>query len=222
VLDRQSIEAIQRLTKLHDGECPTCHQNIKFYTYTVNKAAAVFLRAMAGCGNEKQVKEIDISQLGLSYSVRTQMTKLRLHGLIARVLDGDGNHKANVWRITRRGWALLRGEPIPKKTTVYNNQTLGHSDELITIAEIMSDREQHQPFWSEPATVEEARTYHDVREPQRHMKLQAVRMSGSKPGHESQEIEIDRLEVGKPIRILSPFEYEYRDIAAFRRAWRVV
>lgn len=222
------IEALEQAAALHDGKCPSCHQTIKIYRYGLNKTIASFMRAMADAARDTGVNDIDVSTISLSYSVRTQITKLRLHGLVARVKNEAGVQIPNRWLITNKGWDFVNGKPIPSKVVVYNNQVLGHDDGQITIHQIMGEltparADQYDEL---PVSPAEARTYENVREPQKTMQLEASYRGDKSNVHFRTgviyDLVIERLEVGKPVTIVEPRKLVYSDIAAFQRDWKVV
>jgi hypothetical protein len=223
-------ERLEREAEQNNGRCPGCHQSIKIYRYTANKAVAIFMRAMANSVRESGINDVDLTTIGLPYSIRTQVAKIRQHGLIARVKDERGTQLASRWLITTKGWAFVNGAAIHKRVIVFNNQVLGHDGGTTTISTILGERfDPNTPLYEEaPVTTAEARTYRDVRKPQRRTEYQAI-YRGRKtdklmPG-EVHTLGIDRLAMGKPIdgTILSAGsqKIQYRDIAAFQREWRM-
>lgn len=66
----------------------------------------------------------------------TQQTKLRFHGLIAKIKDDDGKFTGK-WLITSRAAEFLRGDiAIPLKVQTCNNKVIGHDDLTVTIREV--------------------------------------------------------------------------------------
>lgn len=198
-----------------DGKCKTCGRIIKIYRYHLNSRMARFLRAMA---KENTKGAIDISKLDLPYSVRTQVTKMRLHGLIARH-KVEGKQVARHWLITHKGWGWLGGVDIEKTVVVYNNQVIGHEGPSITI-----QRADPQPLHDEEAISEpEAKTYANVRQ-RVAMRVRAIfrgRSWGKLVKGDSYELDIKTLTVGKPVELSEPIEISYKDIAAFHKDWQV-
>lgn len=222
------IEAVERAAEANGGHCPTCSQTIKIYRYAANKPMVVFMRAMADEVRNTNANDVNIATIGLSYSVRTQVTKIRLHGLIARIKDEHGKQLPSRWLITHKGWDFVNGKSIPKRVIVFNNQVLGHDGDTTTIHTILGERYSPQPEYEEtPISPAEARTYEDVRMPTRLMVLTATykgrpdRYQDKVEAGQFYELKIERLVVGKPVKIISPLEIEYRDIAAFQREWRI-
>lgn len=225
---------LERVAEANDGHCPTCSQTIKIYKYGVNKATAVFMRAMADNIRNTGVNDVDISTIGIAYSVRSQVSKIRQHGLIARVKDERGVQIASRWLITTKGWAFLNGKPIPTRVIVFNNQVLGHDDGLVTIHGILGETfDPHKPVYEEaPISPTEARTYDDVRQKRKDMVVQATyrgtKYNTSFEVGQVYELVLDHLIVGRPINAKVRRErgvahdLNYKDIAAFQRDWRTV
>ena len=70
--------------------------------------------------------------LHLSVNAFSNFTKLRFHGLVAKV---DG--KRGCWLITARGGQFLRGEiAVPASVKTFRNKVLEHSTDLIHINEL--------------------------------------------------------------------------------------
>lgn len=228
-----TIEEKDQLLKIanaNDGHCDRCHQTIKFYQYRINRVHAQFLKTMADAVRDTGVNDVDISTLSLPYSMRSQNSKLRQHGLIARVKDARGVQIPNRWLITHKGYDFLNGKPVPSKVVVYNNQVLGHDGGLTTIVTVLGGATKNEPVYNEqPVSPPEARTYDDVRKPKRKMSVNAE-WRGYSFGQkklvrgQTYELLIDKLQVGKPI--LGQVEevgilLDYKDIAAFQRDWKI-
>lgn len=69
-----------------------------------------------------------------AYEMLSNITKLRFHGLVAKVKDEDGKHKKGHWLITRRGGQFLRGEiSLPAFAHTLDNRVVEHSGDLVDI-----------------------------------------------------------------------------------------
>lgn len=228
----QDIAELEKLAEQNDGHCPECHHVIKVYRYTINKSAAIFLRAMANAVDDSGVNDIDISTIGLPYSVRSQVAKIRQHGLLARVKNSAGAQIPSRWLITHKGWDFVNGQEIPKTAVVYNNQTLGHEGGVTTIYKILGEVfDSTAPVYNEePISPAEARVFNNVRQPQRYMvvtaKFKGRDYSGRFKTSQHYELQIQKLEIGQPVRLQAvdgkSTTVIYRDIADFRRYWTVV
>lgn len=223
----QAIELEKEAEKNH-GHCSNCQQTIKIYRYKINKTHATFLKAMANAVRDTNVNDVDISTIDIAYSTRSQVSKIRQHGLIARIKDKNGAQIPRRWLITHKGWEFLNGKPIPERVVVYNNQVLGHDGDSVGIVDVLGERfDPGEPIYAEtPVSEPEARVLDDVRQPQKHVELYAeyrgFNFNANCKRGEAYDIEIDRLVVGKPVKLIKPFEKEYPDLAAFQRDWKAL
>lgn len=232
-MNSEKITELDKIAEANDGKCDRCGQTIKTYRYRLNRTHAMFMKAMADKGSEIGKNDIDIGDLNISYSIRTQITKLRLHALVARVKNTNGAQILRHWLITHKGWNFLKGEPIPSQVIVFNNQVLGHGDELTTIRTVLGvpitkDLDNYEEV---PVTKQEAKQYQDVRKPRRKLEyLAEFRGRSNKEFNKGElyNLNIDRLQMGKPVKIevvssssKETFKMVYRDIAAFQKEWRV-
>lgn len=219
---------LEREAKENGGKCTHCHHSISIYHYPINKVMVKFLRAMAKATDETGSREVDVEKVSVIHGERTQITKLRIHGLIAKVKDEKGHHRARMWLITSKGWDFLRGAAVPRKVIIYNNQVIGHSDDTITIGRIDSDAGTYD---RQAITEPEAKVYNDVRTPTRMTEHAAVYLgysSGDLLKGSEYTLMLERLQTGKPVKIQvevkhrkEPIKYEYKDIAAFQRVWQI-
>ena len=211
----------------NNGNCTHCHQTIKIYRYGISDSMVTVLRAMAKSTTPQAGRAIDVDAINLRHSERTQLTKLRFHGLVAKVKDDDGTQVARHWLITRKGWAFLGGEDIQEKVVVYNNQVLGHEGGTTNIRRIAGGNGE---FEQQPITQAESRTYAHVREPEYDKTVKAVWLGysiGQLVKGQTYMVKMQKLQVGKPIKIQVPGRepqgnMQYPDIASFARSWQVV
>lgn len=220
-LTTEQIDELLKIAEHNDGHCTTCGQTIKIYTHKVNAKHARILRAMADRTNETQNRQVNFNDIDLAFAEHSQRTKMRQHGLIAKYKE-DGRHVASTWVITTKGWSFLKGDPIPAKVIVYNNQVLGHEPETITINRLMDDDIHYEEMAISGA---EAKVYNDVRTMHRHYRYYAQFKGKNLSGFDNETvytIEIDHLKTGYPIKMSLPFEATYPDIAAFQRNWKVL
>lgn len=226
------IAELEKVAELNDGHCDRCHQTIKIYGYNIGRSHAVFLRAMAQKVAETGVNNVDISTIGLAYSVRSQVTKLRFHGLIARIKNDEGAQVARHWLITHKGYDFLNGNKIDEKVLVYNNQVLGHAGRQVNIYTILGEAfDPNEPLYEElPVSPAEAKAYDDLRTNSLPVIYSAV-YRGSKYGTlvvgNVYTLALSKLQVGKPIfvtikEIHMTEPRKYKDIAEFQKDWKVV
>lgn len=122
--------------------CDHCDQDIT-YALGIDKGTVDILRAMYVAIGKKSINIIHpkkemldetdkmpseerIRNGLLSYGQRNNLTRPRIHGLIARVKGEHGN-----WCITRKGFAFLKGASIPKVAikSKPENRNIGYFDE---------------------------------------------------------------------------------------------
>lgn len=226
-----TLEQAKTLKKEADengGKCTNCHHAINIYEYPVNKVMVKFLRAMQKATDDTKSREIDVETVSVIHHERTQITKLRIHGLIAKVKDENGKHKSRMWLITRKGWDFLNGQEIPRKVVIYNNQVLGHTGGNITISQIDKDAGE---FNKRSITAPESKVYSDVRTPARMTEHYAEYQRTSNKDllkGTCYTILVERLQVGKPVHVKAvvpslsePVPLMYQDIASFQRSWKI-
>lgn len=219
---------LEKIAAANDGHCDRCGQTIKFYRYKVSHSHCNFLRAMADRVRDTGINDVDIGDINIAYSVRSQVTKMRQHGLIARVKGNTGAQIARRWLITKKGWDFLTGKPIPDYVIVFNNQVLGHDGEGVTIHQVLGEKfDPNTPVYEEsPVTPKEAVVYNDVRKAKSY-ETNAIYRGRSWPMNEyafggEYKLQINKLQIGKPVIITEPYTREYKDIAAFKRDWKVI
>lgn len=229
------VEQLLKDAADNDGHCSGCWRKIAIYKYTANAQFATILKRMAAATHDTGKTAIDVDTLGLAHSQRTQLTKMRFHGLVAKV-KGDDNHQiARHWLVTHKGWDWLKGKPIERVVITFDNQVLGHEGGTVTILEAAGiiHKDKADAYEEQPITEAEARVYHDVRTPQKMITYQAkfvgrqhTTTAPVKTG-EVYTIKLERLQMGKPVRVQvdaenMPDYTEYPDIAAFMKNWQVV
>jgi hypothetical protein len=220
------LEQAQQLVKeaeKNNGHCGNCGQTIKIYRYGISNSMVRVLKAMAKAGTYAG-QAIDADKLDLKHSERTQLTKMRFHGLIAKV-KRDGRQVPRQWVITTKGWQFLGNKPVMAKVLVYENQVLGHDGGETTIRRIAGLAGDYE---EQAITEPEAKAYSDVRTPQKHLSMRAYYIGHTRPNLGKTgialDLELDRLQIGHPIKLTvmeTNDTLEYKDIAAFKRDWRV-
>lgn len=222
------VVELEKFATENNGHCDRCGQTIKIYRYKVSKTHGTFLRAMAKTISNTGINNVDIGDLEIPYSVRSQVTKLRQHGLVARIKNESGAQVARRWLITHKGWDFLNGKPIPSHVIVFNNQVLGHDGEPTTVLQVMGEKfNPEMPKYEEASVTQaEARTYDDLRKPKKPMMVKAI-YRGSKYERKfdvgkTYGLGIERLQVGCPVVITSPENINYKDIAAFQKDWKAL
>lgn len=226
-LDLDQAKALEKEAEQNNGYCTHCQQTIKIYRYGISTSMVRVLRVMAKGTTTGTTRAIDVDDLSLRHSERTQLTKMRFHGLVAKVKE-DGHQIPRHWLITHKGWRFLANEPVPAKVVVYNNQVLGHDGGTVTIKRVAGEPGDYE---AEPVTEAESRTYAHMRKPEYGKKIRATYISRAYSAYlktgETYDMEISKLQVGQPIKIRVPSlppavcEISYTDIATFKRYWRV-
>lgn len=215
----EEVKELLMVASENNGKCDRCQRKISIYRYPINKQAAEVLRAMREEVERVGANEVNFSKLNLPYRLESQRTKMRLHGLIARV-QKDGRKIRNTWLITTKGADFLSGEPIDKTVVVFDNQLLGHEGEKITVHSLNDDA----GYAEEPIETKQAEVYSDLRTPKRQLEYYAVYR-----GYDTDKlkrgvgynIKIDRLQVGHQVVLTEPISATYPDIAAFTKSWSI-
>lgn len=220
----EDAQALEREAEQNDGHCSHCGNTIKIYKYKANRALATMLKLMADVVKDTGINKVHYDNIPVAHALHSQRAKLRQHGLIAKYKE-DGKHVANMWVITRKGWDWLKGEPIPKKVIVYNNQVLGHEDGLITIGEALGEKYDPQVYAEVALAEPEAKAVAHIREPQKTLVYDAQYLgypSQNLNNNDTYEIEIERMQIGRPVKIIRPIETEYRTVADFLKKWKII
>lgn len=227
-LSTEKINEIIAVAAANDGHCDRCLRVIKVYKYGISTMMADIMKKMAEATKQTGHRDIDMETLGLTHNERSQVSKMRQHGLIVQTKE-DGHKKARHWLVTSKGWQFLRGEDIPAKVVVFDNQVLGHEGSTANIRRILGEPGFYE---SDPLSTAEAAVLHDVRTPQKMQEHDAVWQGydqGALRRGSTQTIKIERLQVGKPVVVHLDLpgdegnarRFEYPDIAAFQRHWKI-
>ena len=119
---------VRQFPGLNDpSHCANCDASMMEYTHEFDCVNAAMLVAMG-----KEVKrriekgleftvanQIHVQSLsGATYAMKSRTTQMSNLGLIAKLLNDEKRHIGGTWVITRRGWAALRGERVPKMVKV--------------------------------------------------------------------------------------------------------
>ena len=227
-LSKTKIEELIQVAAEHDGHCDRCLRVIKVYKYPVSRTMAKIMREMAKATRATKERAIDMETLELTHTERSQLSKMRQHGLVVQPTDERGVKKPRHWLVTKKGWQFLRGEPIPAKVIVFDNQVLGHEGGTTDIRRLLDDPGFYE---TDPLSTAEAAAYHDVRTPAKlkhyTAEYKGATTSGLEKGN-SYTIMLERLQMGKPVRVhislaegAKPSVLEYQDIAAFQSSWKI-
>lgn len=221
-LTQDQVDELINIASNNNGKCDRCFRVINIYRYRINTNLVTILRKMRDLIDQTGINAVNFNDLDLPYRLGTQRTKLRLHGLIAHVKNEAGATVANTWLLTKKAGDFLRGQPIPEKVVVFDNQVLGHDLRMVTIHQVMNES-AHQ---ATPITTPEAEVYSQVRDGYRDMFVKALyRGYPFVKGIENNvvyDLRIKHLKVGSPVKILEPVEMEYASIATFYRDWQIL
>jgi hypothetical protein len=217
------------------GVCPTCLQSVSINLYGISPTMVETLKQMARI-TEMQIKElgeraVDVRKTSLDHNHRSSLSKLRQHGLIAKVKGDNDRQIAGHWLVTRKGYAFLNGSEVETRVEIFNNTVLGHTDGTTNIHEVLkADKLANDESLIENKKIApaQAAALGSLREkaPAGKTTKHSAEYVGSKynglatPGH-IYELEISPLVTGKPITMVKPYEREYKDISAFMRDWKI-
>jgi hypothetical protein len=127
-------------------KCPHCGANLykPWHTLTPGlvKALSKFYKEI--CENGKN--EWNRKGNELSKNEDSNLTKLRFHGLIAKVYDEQGKRVGGAWLITKRGVDFLKGGlEIPSRVQTFRNRVVDHDPKKVNLREVM----QSEPYWEQ-------------------------------------------------------------------------
>ena len=134
--------------ELEDTEhCANCGASMLEYIFEFDCLDALLLVAMARqvrAQLEKQGKTPNFTEANAvrvqhlntaSYAMKSRTTQCSKLGLIAKFKGANGRHVPGMWLITKRGWAALRGEQVPKSVRVWRGKIEERPDEMTTISQ---------------------------------------------------------------------------------------
>lgn len=114
-------------------KCPYCRANMKMFWHTLTPGlVSILIQCVEWVRNNNKNEFHLQNDLRLTVNQFSNFTKLRFHGLVAKV---DG--KPGYWLITSRGGQFLRGEvAVPMKVLTFRNRVQRRSEELIHIKDL--------------------------------------------------------------------------------------
>lgn len=226
---------ITRLRQLDGKTCDNCLKTIAIDRYGISPTMVTVLKVMvnqtdtqmADKGNPHP-RHIDVDNILLKHSERTQLTKMRFHALVAKVKGADGHQVARHWLVTNKGYSFLKGSEVDAKVEVYNNTVIGHVGGTTTLAAVLrADKPANDPAIVEREYIEApaARLISGAREGRRNTKVTAE-FRGTSHNRKLDkgkvyDLEISALKMGSPVEVVSPTELSYKDISAFTKDWRI-
>lgn len=125
--------------------CPHCGANMKKSWHNITPILAHGLIKLRNTIVEKGENKVHLLH-DMKYDNELKLhqwnnwTKLRFHGLVAKYKEG-GKILSGYWLLTRRGAQFLNGElTIPKSVQTFRNVVVGHSEDLVSISDVMKDK----------------------------------------------------------------------------------
>lgn len=128
--------------------CNGCGRSMDAYGVSLTPMMMNALRKLIKAVRVKGINEIHLTKdtEGQSYELNhteiNNITRLRFHGLVAKVFEDDGSgnkkRKHGYWLITRRAAAFIKGEnTLPQTVWIFNDHIVEKSDAEVSIAEVM-------------------------------------------------------------------------------------
>lgn len=114
-----------------DSVCECCGAKLVEYKHSLSKGLArCFYRIIqAGPG------EHELSELGMTYSQRSNFSKLKYWGLVAKI--GDPSGKGGKWIVTNKGWNFAYGEiEVPKTVWTFRDAVQRFEGDNVSIETI--------------------------------------------------------------------------------------
>lgn len=128
--------------------CPNCKASMVAYWFEFDMPNAAMLVAMSRMVRERRNKGVPFTEANqihvqsmntASYAMKSRTTQMAKLGLIAKVLK-NGKHVGGYWLITRRGWAALAGQRVPKRVESFRNEIIERDDTAkVTIGEVFAE-----------------------------------------------------------------------------------
>lgn len=130
---------------LQKERCPNCDASMVGYVFKFDYHNARLLQVMGENFLNRMAKGLPFTeankhhvvQLPMSDACRHRTTMASKLGLVAKL---KGPKSTGLWVITRRGFAALRGEEVPKKVTVWRDHIQERTDELTTIYDALAEK----------------------------------------------------------------------------------
>lgn len=129
-------------------KCPCCGAKLEKYTQKltpglVKTLAKVYKYVADGHANDFHLYKDLKGEYELSTAEQMNWTKLRFHGLVAKIKNGS-ERKLGYWCITSRGKDFLLGKiMIPSFVITFRNKIDDRSTELVDISDVM----KKHPYW---------------------------------------------------------------------------
>lgn len=139
---RKALPGLDRPDK-----CVNCGASMQAYIFRFDYADIQLILAMAQMVKQRmatmpftEANKVHVqSATTMSYAEKSRTTQSEKLGLIAKVRDDNKKHVRGTWLITKRGWAALKGEPVPAQVKVFRDEIVErYEDMLTTIPEVLA------------------------------------------------------------------------------------
>lgn len=119
--------------------CEACGARCKKYWHGLSQGLVrTLIKIYKGISDKKENSINPYHELQLTTVEHMNMTKLRFHGMIAKVKE-EGEVQRGYWLITQKGAGFLKGARVPTRVQTFRNHVVGHSEDDINITEVMRD-----------------------------------------------------------------------------------
>lgn len=122
------------MTNFQHQVCPYCHQRLT-YELAIDRGTVETLKTIASYIKKKGINAVHLTKelqgKGLTAYQIGNVSRLRFHGLIAKIKGEAGNYC-----LTRKGIAFLEGREIPKIAFIQKSQA-GHGAKLLEYGDEM-------------------------------------------------------------------------------------
>lgn len=129
--------------------CFNCDASMEEYTFQFDVLDALMLIGMANIvrENTKQWANLGFTECNkvhvpsmenVTYAMKSRTTQMSKLGLVAKVMMPGNTQARGRWCITKRGWAALRGESVPKTVVSWHGKIEERPNELTTLQEALN------------------------------------------------------------------------------------
>lgn len=128
--------------KDHFCTCGEVHKVKQAHKEVLNKMKLTMLRRAAEhvistMDNNFMVREICEPD---EFQLFNNFQKLRYHGLVTPIRDGEGKRVKGLWLITRNGWEFLRGKKLMHAwVSVKENRIVERSEDMVSLRDVAMD-----------------------------------------------------------------------------------
>lgn len=128
------------------GHCANCGESMAQYVRRVDIFAALLTFQMSKIVLQRVKDGIPFTaankirvnaEHSIAHVLKNNTSIARTLGLVARYKE-KGEGSGALWVVTARGWAALRGDPIPAQVVVFRNQIIEHTEETITFPAVFA------------------------------------------------------------------------------------